>query len=60
MVGLNVDIDSAGDNFFKKLASTFKEADWSIGFGEAIVGLVRFVDDYYHCLFPWVYTCCDG
>jgi len=49
-----------GDDFFKQLAATLKEANGVVGFGEAVVGFGRFGNDNDKGVRPRVMSESDG
>ncbi len=49
-----IDVYSFGNDLFHQLASTLQQADGPVGFRQAVVGAVRFVEDYHHGVTPQV------
>lgn len=52
--------DAFGDNLLQKFAAAFKEGDRSVSFGEGVVRLCRFGNDYDKGVRPGVVTKGDG
>ncbi len=49
-----VDIDPFGNNLFHQLAGALQQADGAVGLGLAVIGAVRFIEDDYCRILPWM------
>jgi hypothetical protein len=56
IAAFDIHVDPFSDDLFKQFANALHECYRSVCFGDAIIRFLWFVNNYYGCLFPQVYT----